>query len=99
MKKEPATAEINKDDVFTINDSFQSQSRKVSYRYIVTIKLTEQGHLDIIKIKAKIMEDRSAVIDAAIVRLLKFNMRMKQTEVELQISKYIKLFKLDMNVL
>jgi cullin 3 len=71
LKKEPMTREVNEDDVFYFNEGFRSEYRRVKVGMVAAGNRAETD-VERAKTERQIDEQRNYVVDAAIVRIMKY---------------------------
>ena len=90
LVKQPGGREIMRDDVFSVNDAFESKSRKV---HIPTIRATAQIEREDKRAHEEIDGLRVYALDSAIVRYMKQHKTAQHTKLQMAVAEDVKRFK------
>lgn len=83
LTKEPATKEVNENDVFSFNDKFTCRNRRIKLQMVAPAK--EQGAVQS-QMRARIDDDRKPLIEAAIVRTMKHRKILEHNKLIIEVT-------------
>eukprot|EP00300_Choanocystis_sp_HF-7_P004185 c13202_g1_i1.p1 GENE.c13202_g1_i1~~c13202_g1_i1.p1 ORF type:complete len:768 (+),score=175.66 c13202_g1_i1:61-2304(+) len=97
LKKEPTGKTVSHSDVFSVNDKFESDKKKIK---IPTISSKELSNDERVATNQAVVEDRKHAIDAAIVRIMKMRKQLEFQKLVLETSQQLmRLFQPDVKLI
>lgn len=86
IHKEPKSREVNEDDVFCFNESFQSKLYRIK---IGTVAAAKENDAENQQTRQRVDEDRKPQIEAAIVRVMKSRKTMEHNNLIAEVTKQL----------